>query len=72
MNVFFDVYRENSDPPKVKLESIAELLVEGAGRGIGVVNTAPTLDAGVVLMLPLWEFDHMLVWLFPFGWPLCL
>ena len=65
VNVSFDMYRENSDPPEVKLESIAELLVEGDGRGIGVVTTAPTLGAGAVLMFPLREFDHMLVWLFP-------
>ena len=65
VNTSFYTYHENSDPPEVKLESIAELLVEGAGRGIGVVNTAPALGTGAVLMFPLREFDHMLVLSFP-------
>ena len=65
VNTSFDMYHENSDPPEVKLESIAELLVEGAGRGIRVVNTAPALGTGAVLMFPLREFDHMLVLSFP-------
>ena len=43
------MYRENSDPPEVKLESIIGLLVEGAGRGIGVLTTVLTLGTGTVL-----------------------
>ena len=65
MYTSFDMYRVNSDPPEVELESIAELMVEGAGRGIRVVTTAPVLGAGVVVRFPLRGFDHMLLWLFP-------
>ena len=40
-------------PSWVKLGAIVELLVEGAGRGIGVVGIAPTLGGGALLTFPL-------------------
>ena len=43
------MYLVNSDPPVVKLGKI----VEGAGRGIGVVGIAPTLGGGALLTFPL-------------------
>ena len=65
VKVSLDIYRENSDPPKVKLESIIGLLFVGAGRGIGRLTTALALGAGAVLWLPLRGFTHMLLWFYP-------
>ena len=52
MKVSFDIYRENNDPPEVKLGSIIGLIVVGVGRGIGttgVLTTVLALGAGTVL-----------------------
>ena len=51
------MYRENKDPPEVKLGSIIGLLVEGVGLSIGttgVLTTVLALGACTVLCPPLW------------------
>ena len=57
MKVSLDIYRENSDPPEVKLGSIIGLLVEGVGFGIGttgVLTTVLALGTCTVLCPLLW------------------